>query len=216
MLQSASSAYVEASQRASSVISKAKTETWQATCNNLFSRSNPCAIFNLLNTVAGKKGSSHDLEFPNSQFPKDTANIYASYLCLHLSQQTFRLPRGAERSFMNDLYLDQCSYSSLHNIFCSPFTTKKLTTAISKLSTSTASGPDLIAYPLLTHFPPFSPATSSHHLHSSTGPGLLTPFPHAENLPPLSPFTNSVNLPTLQPPFIQFLSPPVSSNSLST
>jgi len=42
--------------------------------------SNPRAVFNLLNTVAGKKGSSCDLEFPNSQSPKDTANIYASYL----------------------------------------------------------------------------------------------------------------------------------------
>jgi len=85
---------------------------------------------------------------------KDTANIYASYLRSHFSQQTPRLSHVAERSFMNDLRSDQCSDSYLHNTFYFPFITKELTTAISKLSTSTASGPDFIAYPLLTHLLP--------------------------------------------------------------
>jgi len=136
-------------------------ETWQATCNNLSSCSNPRAVFNLLNTVAGKKGSSCDPEILNSQSPKDTANIYASYLRSHFSQQTPQLYRGAERSFMNDLRSDQCSDSFLYNTFCSLFTTKELATAISKLSTSTASGPDFIAYPLLTHL---SPSAQQHLL----------------------------------------------------
>jgi len=67
---------------------------------------------------------------------------------------------------MYDLRSDQCSDSSLYNTFCSPFTTKELTTAISKHSISTASGPDLIAYPLLKAQPNniFSPATPSHRL----------------------------------------------------
>jgi len=59
-------AYVEASWRVSSVISRAKTETWQATCNNLSPRSNPRVVFNLLNTVAGKKGSSRDPELTSN------------------------------------------------------------------------------------------------------------------------------------------------------
>jgi len=78
-------AYVEASRRVSSVISRAKAETWQATYNNLPPRSNPRAVFNLLNTVAGKKGSSSDPEFPYSESSKGTANIYASYLRSHFS-----------------------------------------------------------------------------------------------------------------------------------
>jgi len=102
-------------------------------CNNLSPRSNPCAVFNL-GTVTDKKNSSRDPEFPNSQSPKDTANTYASDLRSYFSQQTPRLSRGAERSFMHDLRSDQCSDSSLHNTFCSPFTTKELTTAISKLN----------------------------------------------------------------------------------
>jgi len=59
-------AYVEASQRAFSVISRAKVENWQATCSNLSSRFNPRAGFNLLNTAAGKKGKSRNPEFPKS------------------------------------------------------------------------------------------------------------------------------------------------------
>jgi len=63
---------------------------------------------------------------------------------------------------MNNLRSDQCSDSTLYSTFGSPFTIKELTTAISKLSISTASGPDLIAYLLLTHLSPFSSATSLH------------------------------------------------------
>jgi len=43
-------AYVEVSRKSSSVISWAKTETWQATCNNLSPRSNPRAVFNPLHS----------------------------------------------------------------------------------------------------------------------------------------------------------------------
>jgi len=39
-------AYVEASRRAYSVISRAKSETWQTTCNNLSPHSTPRAVFN--------------------------------------------------------------------------------------------------------------------------------------------------------------------------
>jgi len=64
---------------------------------------------------------------------------------------------------MNNLGSDQCLDSSLHhNTFCSTFTTKELTTAISKLSNSTALGPDLIAHPRLTQLTP----SAQHHLLS--------------------------------------------------
>jgi len=77
--------YVKASRRASSVSSRAKAEMWQATYN-LSPLSYPCAVFNLLKTVAGKKGASRDPEFTNSQSPKDTANTYASFLRSQFSQ----------------------------------------------------------------------------------------------------------------------------------
>ena len=55
---------------------------------------------------------------------------------------------------MNELRKASCEdASSLHNSFCSPFSLNELSTAISNLSSSTASGPDQIAYPLLKHLP---------------------------------------------------------------
>ena len=54
---------------------------------------------------------------------------------------------------MNELRKASCEdVSSLHNSFCSPFLAE-LSTAICKLSSSTASGPNQIAYPLLKHLP---------------------------------------------------------------
>ena len=144
--------YVDASRRASSVISRAKSATWQATCSNLSPRSDPRAVFRLLNAISGQKNTSQDPSFPDCTSPLDTANHYASYLRSHLSQATPRSSRRAERQFMNELRKASCEdASSLHNSFCSPFSLTELSTAISNLSSSTASGPDQIAYPLLKH-----------------------------------------------------------------
>ena len=141
--------YIDASRRASSVISRAKS----ATCFNLSPRSDPRAVFRLLNAISGKKNTSQDPSIPGCTSPLDTANHYASYLRSHLSQATPRTSRRAERQFMNELRKASCEEaSSLHNSFCSPFLTE-LSTAISNLSSSTASGPDQIAYPLLKHLP---------------------------------------------------------------
>ena len=43
-------AYISASQRASSVIAKAKTEAWQTTCSSLSPRSNPTPLCKLIET----------------------------------------------------------------------------------------------------------------------------------------------------------------------
>ena len=83
-----------------------------------------------------------------------TANHHASYLRSHLSQATPRSLRRAERQFMNELRKASCEdASSLHNCFCSRFSLTELSTAICNLSSSTASGPDQIAYLLLKHLP---------------------------------------------------------------
>ena len=146
--------YIDASRRASSVISRAKSATWQATCSNLSPRSDPRAVFRLLNAISGKKNTSQDPSFPDCTSSLDTANHYASYLRSHLSQATPRSSRRAERQFMNEIRKASCEdASSLHNSFCSPFSLNELFTAISNLSSSTASGPDQIAYPLLKHLP---------------------------------------------------------------
>ena len=55
---------------------------------------------------------------------------------------------------MNELRKANCEdASSLHNSFCFPFSLAEHSTAICNLSSSTASGPDQIAYHLLKHLP---------------------------------------------------------------
>ena len=146
--------YIDASRRASSVISRAKSATWQATCSNLLPHSHPRAVFRLLNAISGKKNTSQDSSFPDCTCPLDTANHFAFYLRSRLSQATPRSSRRAERQFMNEHRKASCEdASSLHNSFCSLFSLTELSIAISNFSSSTASGPDQIAYPLPKHLP---------------------------------------------------------------
>ena len=205
--------YIDAFRRASSVISRAKSSSWQATCSNLSPRSDPCAVFRLLNAISSKKNTSQDPSFPVCSSPLDTANHYASYLRSHLSQATPRTSHRVERQFMNELRKASCEdASSLHNSFCSPFSLAELSPAICKLSSSTASGPDQIAYPLLRHLPEpaqllllslFNRFWSSHTFPSCLKPTTIIPLTNLEN--PLS----------LHPPSAPFHSPLASPSFLS-
>ena len=157
-----------------------------------------------------KKNTSQDSSFPDCTCPLDTAKHFASYLRSRLSQATPRFPRRAERQFMNELRKASCEdASSLHNSFCSPFLIE-LSTAISNFSSSTASGPDQIAYPLLKPEP-----AQLLLLLFLTGPGTLTPSPLVGNLPLSSPFINVENPFPLHPFFAPFPSPPASPSFLS-
>ena len=188
--------YIDASRRASSVISRAKSSTWQATCSNLSPRSDPCAVFRLLKAISGKKNTSQDPSFPGCTSPLDTANHYAFYFCSHLSEETPRTSRRAERQFMNELRKASCEdASSLHNSFCSPFSLSELSTAISNLSPSTAFGPDQIAYPLLKRLPEpaqllllslFHKSWYSHTFPSCWKPTTIIPI-HKPGKPTSSP-----------------------------
>ena len=146
--------YIDASRRASSVISRAKSATWQATCSGLSPCSGPRAVFRLLGAISGKGSASHGPSFPGCASPFGAANHYASCLRSHLSQATPRSSCRAEGQFMNELRKASCEdASSLHGSFCSSFSLGELSAAISGLSASTASGPDRVAYPLLRHLP---------------------------------------------------------------
>ena len=87
---------------------------------------------------------------------------------------------------MNELRNASCEdASSLHKSFCSPFSLTELSTAISNFSSSTASGPDQIAYPLLKHLPepaqllllsPFNMSWHSHTFPSCWKPTTIIPI----------------------------------------
>ena len=187
--------YINASRRTPSVISRAKSATWQATCSNLSPSSDSRAVFRLLNAISGKKNISQDPSFPGCTSPLDTANHYA-YLRSHLSQATPRTSHRAERQFMNELRKASCEdASSLHGSFCSPFSLSELSTAICNLSSFTASGPDQIAYSLLKHLPElaqllllslFNRSWHSHTFPSCWKPTTIIPV-HKRGKPTSSP-----------------------------
>ena len=145
-----------------------------------FLESNPAR---LLNDISGKKNTSQEPSFLGCSSPLDTANHYASYLHSYLSQAIPRTSRRAERQFINELRKASCDDASfLHNSFCSPFSLAELSTATSKLSSSTASGPHQIAYPLLKHLPElaqlllfslFNRSWSSHNFPSCWKPTTI-------------------------------------------
>ena len=87
---------------------------------------------------------------------------------------------------MNELRGVSCEdASSLRGSFCSPFSLAGLSAAICGLSSSTASGPDQIAYPSLKHLPEpaqllllslFNRSRSSHSLPSGWKPTTIIPI----------------------------------------
>ena len=76
-------AYISASQRALTIIAKAKTETSQTTCFSLSTKSNPKSVNSLLCSVDGSSSSSPN--FPKCSSPRESALVYAAYLRSHFS-----------------------------------------------------------------------------------------------------------------------------------
>ena len=142
-------AYIFASRSASSVIAKAKTEEWQATCFSLSPKSNPKIAYFLIRSIAGSPSSffsSSNLSSCSS--PRESASIYAAYLRFHFSVSQPKTLRSKARGYLSELRRATCSEES-HSSFCSPFSPTEVLAAASNLSPSTATGSDKVAHPML-------------------------------------------------------------------
>ena len=89
-------AYISASRRASSVIVKAKTEAWQATCSSLSPKSNPKSVHSLLRSIAGSSSSFPNL--PNCSSPRESASVFGDYPRSHFSVSQPKALRSRARS----------------------------------------------------------------------------------------------------------------------
>ena len=79
-------AYISASQRTSSVITKAKAEAWQTACSSFSRKSNPKSVYSLFCSIAGSPSlSSSSPNFSNCSSPRESASVYATYLRSHFS-----------------------------------------------------------------------------------------------------------------------------------
>ena len=146
-------AYISASRRASSVIAKAKAEAWQTTCTSLSPKSNPKSVHSLLRSIAGSPSSSSSSpNFPNCSSPRESASVYAAYLRSHFSVSQPKALRSRARGYLSELRRATCPVES-HSSFCSPFSPAEFLAAASNPSSSTATGPDKVAYPMLKHLP---------------------------------------------------------------
>ena len=143
-------AYISASQRASSVIAKAIAEAWQTTCSSLSPKSNLKSVHSLLRSIAGSSSSSPN--FSDCSSPRESASIYAAYLRSHFSVSQPKTMRSRARGYLSELRRAMCPEES-RSSFCSAFSPAEFLGAASNLSSSTATGPDKVAYPMLKHLP---------------------------------------------------------------
>ena len=146
-------AYISTSRRASSVISKAKTEGWQTTCSSLSPKSNPKFVHSLLCSIAGSPfRSSSSPNFPNCSSSRESVSVYAAYLRSHFSISQPKALCSRARGYLSEVRRALCSEKS-HSSFCSPFSFAEFLAAASNLSSSSATGPDKVAYLMLMYLP---------------------------------------------------------------
>ena len=136
---------------------------WEATCSSLSPKPNPKSVHSLLRSIAGSSSSS--LNFHNCSSPRESASVYAAYLRSHFSISLPKALHSRARGYLTELRRATCPVV-FHSSFCSPFTFAEFLAAASNLSSSTATGPDKVTYPMLKHLPrsgiPFLP--SGRHL----------------------------------------------------
>ena len=107
----------------------------------------------LLRSIAGSPSSSSSSpNFPNCSSPRKSASVYAAYLRSHFSVSQPKALRSRARSYLTELRRATCPVES-HSSFCSPFFPAEFLAAASNLTSSTATGPDKVAYPMLKHLP---------------------------------------------------------------
>ena len=137
------------------MIAQSKAEAWQTSCSSLSPKSNPKSVHSLFRSIAGSSSSSSSsLNFPNCSSPRESASVYDAYLRSHFSISRSKARRSRAIGYLSELRRATCPVES-HSSFCSPFTLAEFLATASNLSSSTATGPDKVAYPILKHLPRF-------------------------------------------------------------
>ena len=90
--------------------------------------------------------------FPNCSSPRESALVCAAYLRSHFSFSQPKALRSRARGYLSELRR-ATSPEECQSFFCSPFSPDKFLAAVSNLFSSTATGPDKVAYPMLKHLP---------------------------------------------------------------
>ena len=122
-------------------------------CSSFSPKSNPKSVHSLLRSIAGSpSSSSSSLNFPNCSSSRESTSVYAAYLRSHFSVSQPKALRSRARGYLTKLHQAICLVES-HSSFCSPFSLAEFLAAASNFFSSTATGPDKVAYPMLKHLP---------------------------------------------------------------
>ena len=145
-------AYISTSQRALSVIAKAKAEAWQTTCSPPSSKSHPKTVYSFLRSIASSSSSSSSSpNFPNCSSPRESTLVYAAYLRSYFSVSQPKTLRSRARGYLSELRRATWPVES-YSSFCS-FLPHRTSCAASNLFPFSATGPDKVAHPMLKHLP---------------------------------------------------------------
>ena len=107
-------------------------------------------MHSLLRSVAGSPSSSFSSpNFPSCS-PMKSASVYYAYLRSHFSISQPKVLRSRARGCFSELRRATCPKKS-HSSFCSPFSLAELHAAASNFSSSTATGPEKVVYPMVKH-----------------------------------------------------------------
>ena len=110
-------------------------------------------MYSLLRSVlVFSSSSSFSPNFPNCSSPRESASVFADYLRSHFSVFQPKALRSRARGYLSELrqaiFLEES-----HSSFCSPFSSAEFLAAATNLSSSIATGPDKVAYPMLKPLP---------------------------------------------------------------
>ena len=116
-----------------------------------FTKSDPNFLFSLFRSVAGSSSlSSSSPNFPICFSPRESTSVFADSLRSHFSVSQSKALLSRARGYLSELQRTTCPEKS-HFSLCSPFSPTEYLTAATNLSSSTAAGPDKVAYPMLEH-----------------------------------------------------------------
>ena len=139
------------------------------------------------------------------------ASVYAAYLRSHCSVSQPKALRSRARGYLTELRRATCSVE-YHSSFCSPFSPAEFLAAASNLSSSTATGPDKVSYPMLKHL---SRSGMEFLLHIFNLSWSSHSFPSIWKTPSIIPIHKMGNLSTLLLPSGLSLSPPAYQSFLN-
>ena len=104
----------------------------------------------LCSIASSPSSSSSSPNFPNCSSPRESASFYAAYLRSYFSISQPKALRSRARGYLSEL--SRATFSEeFHTSFCSRFSPAEFLAVASNLSSSTATGPDKVASPMLKH-----------------------------------------------------------------